>query len=521
MIPFRVTSAAHHANASPSVTLEKGDYRLRAPRTSRPSPPTPANRATRLRSASRSQSHARINLTLLILLLVVACLFCFGAAYHIYSTRWDTRYLVHPVSLTDMAQVREPLHDEGPVISDPHEKFMGYFPHSGFHNQRIALENALVLSALLNRTLIVPPVRLGKKPISYVNYESLMTSLVLSGKEGLHHCSTIPPHMNLPLECLDFFDYTHVSWNWIVDIPKYINGRPLIYQRGVSPYWIRDRLQLNETDILVLSDESRYQFQYHDTPVTVSDSRTSKYMEQIYVSDIAQSKKRLLQFGTLFGSSRLVLTNRDNIGIRTAIRRNMAFSNPVLVSVVDQIRDDIGIPYLGAHIRMSDGLFEQNLAFNMRNVWQKLVQAPYGHDLSELGFALNTSFFPKLSSSMPRRTSSTCLEQLHHADLSVPLFIATDAESLSHEVLLSTFSMTFTCILFISNFATQVEPLNHIRNVDDGLHLGPFLVPFLDAMVLGHAAKVATTEGSTFSSFIEDVLWKVYHGQEISQRGMS
>lgn len=32
-------------------------------------------------------------------------------------------------------------------------------PHSGLHNQRISFVNALVLSALLNRTLIVPPVR--------------------------------------------------------------------------------------------------------------------------------------------------------------------------------------------------------------------------------------------------------------------------------------------------------------------------------------------------------------------------
>ncbi|GAA6060403.1 hypothetical protein JCM10212_004656 [Sporobolomyces blumeae] len=44
---------------------------------------------------------------------------------------------------------------------DPTEKYIGYLPHSGFHNQRAALQNALYLGALLNRTVLVPPVWIG------------------------------------------------------------------------------------------------------------------------------------------------------------------------------------------------------------------------------------------------------------------------------------------------------------------------------------------------------------------------
>lgn len=42
------------------------------------------------------------------------------------------------------------------------ERYLSYNPHSGFHNQRIALTNAILLANMLNRTLLVPPVRLGK-----------------------------------------------------------------------------------------------------------------------------------------------------------------------------------------------------------------------------------------------------------------------------------------------------------------------------------------------------------------------
>ncbi|EPS71914.1 hypothetical protein M569_02845, partial [Genlisea aurea] len=38
------------------------------------------------------------------------------------------------------------------------EKFMWYAPHSGFGNQLLEFKNALLIAAILNRTLIVPPV---------------------------------------------------------------------------------------------------------------------------------------------------------------------------------------------------------------------------------------------------------------------------------------------------------------------------------------------------------------------------
>lgn len=36
---------------------------------------------------------------------------------------------------------------------DSSERFLGYLPHSGFHNQRMELQNALLLGKLLNRTV--------------------------------------------------------------------------------------------------------------------------------------------------------------------------------------------------------------------------------------------------------------------------------------------------------------------------------------------------------------------------------
>lgn len=38
------------------------------------------------------------------------------------------------------------------------EKFMWYAPHSGFSNQLSEFKNAILMAAILNRTLIVPPI---------------------------------------------------------------------------------------------------------------------------------------------------------------------------------------------------------------------------------------------------------------------------------------------------------------------------------------------------------------------------
>lgn len=36
---------------------------------------------------------------------------------------------------------------------DPNERYLGFLPHSGVHNQRMELQNALLLGKLLNRTV--------------------------------------------------------------------------------------------------------------------------------------------------------------------------------------------------------------------------------------------------------------------------------------------------------------------------------------------------------------------------------
>ncbi|KAF9989522.1 hypothetical protein BGZ75_006069 [Mortierella antarctica] len=69
------------------------------------------------------------------------------------------------------------------IDRDNSTKYLTFLPHSGFHNQRTELENALLLARLLNRTLIMPKVYLGP-PMPWLEFRHLHLRLLYQNKIG-------------------------------------------------------------------------------------------------------------------------------------------------------------------------------------------------------------------------------------------------------------------------------------------------------------------------------------------------
>jgi hypothetical protein len=516
---------------SPAVSLEKGSHRIRKP--SRAIAPLGLKRPT--------SNPFTTYMLLLLLLLASATLTCFGAAYYLFTTRWDTRVSNHVAhTRTDEENIQVvPFHINADLDTFRQDKFLAYLPHSGFHNQRIAFENGLVLSRLLNRTLLVPPVRYGERPLRYVRFEALQQHTHLSGKEGLGHCALVPLLAALPFECQDYFDYTHVPWEWLVNLTTIKSHQRLLQRWNMSNAWLLEHLELSEDDILTLPDTDPYHFRFLDT----SETSTDKYLESVYIRELALSPKRLLQIGTLFGSSRLRLRNAHNLRIRGDTRRSMAFSNVYLTPIADSIANALGRTYLGAHVRLGDGHFISNAHANARLVWWKLVHVvlklsveetltlerqlahpdeaefrpipiPTDHSAWQISHS-SVALLPELS--LPCRSPLHSLP--HLKPLNVPLFISTDAQDpLTHPSIVR-FLQTFPCTFLLSDMLSYTAPLRRLQSGHDGVMLGDFLMASLDAMIVGKAWAVVGTEQSTFSRFVEDVLWRVYHGLKIIERG--
>jgi GDP-fucose protein O-fucosyltransferase len=487
------------------------------------------------------------NMTILVFLLTFACLGCFGMAYYLFVTRWETR-----------APIQQPFADQHTKVVamecserttfDPDERFLSYLPHSGFHNQRIAFENALVLARFLNRTLLVPPIRLGYKPLRYVNFDSLSQFLVLSYKDGLRHCSQVLPDLPLPLECADYFAYTHLSWEWLVNLTEVKAHQRLLQRWNMTDAWIYERLMIRDTDVLLIKDSTPYQYRFLDT-VTDTSPPNHKYIESIFLPDLAFSKHRLIQVGTLFGSSRLRLKNSTNVSIRGKIRRSMSYANPTLVGVAQSISESIGPTYLGVHLRLGDGRFRAHGEDNTRLIWWRIVHQVLGYTAAETldlewMFRDSMAFDSRSKLSVPSITADwndtkgdlpytemwnqalrglRCRTGLHRQShllrLNTPIFISTDVEEPTGHPLLRGFHRTFPCTFYLSDFPADIALLKYLKSADDGIMLSNFLLPFVDAMVVAHASTFVGTEKSTFSRFIQDVLWRTYHDKVIIQRG--
>ena len=172
------------------------------------------------------------------------------------------------VAITNVRPVYRP-----PFSEDSEEAhYISYNPHSGLHNQRIQLENALVLAQLLNRTLLLPALRLGQS-IAWDRGKQLQEALE-KGQKSIRkqNCSSVIRRRKLANDlalaigeddCTDYISYTDVTWDWLIDLRKrYADGRVRIVDRmDLSRAWMQlptaeGGLGLKASDMQVFDDES-------------------------------------------------------------------------------------------------------------------------------------------------------------------------------------------------------------------------------------------------------------------------
>jgi hypothetical protein len=480
----------------------------------------------------------RRTLTCALSSLLVASVACFLSALYLLSHRGTFEPTARPSTSVDKTTIT----DVGPSSRrsftwNPGERYLAYLPHSGFHNQRIALENALVLARILNRTLLVPPAHLGTNFFSYHKFDELYRLLVHSGKQGLLHCSKLPSRVFAP-ECWDYNDYTHVSWEWLVDLSSLAVEQPLFQHELFTYPWLENP----PPDALTLRDQTAYDFRFVDYTPTPHARPHPRYHTAYPIATLAASDAQLIQLGTLFGSARLHLTQHEHRVARTAIRERMAFTNPYLRRASLAAAHALGGPdaFLAAHVRLANGPFLAVQAQTVRVAWYRLVACAINASNSAEVHALERRLVPANAglpppppplrdvdldfvSSQPIVVQArACAGKRRHEDralapLNVPLFVATDMEDASA---LEPLRATFPCMVLLRDLVVpEVRALGRLVSAEDGVRLGPFLVPLLEAAIAARAWVVVGTEGSTFSAYVEDLLWQREHGRPIVQRG--
>ncbi|KAF9453938.1 hypothetical protein P691DRAFT_718317 [Macrolepiota fuliginosa MF-IS2] len=555
-MPLKVSAQFTLANASPSVALEKGAYyRTRTSRTRGGATLNTPNPYTHRHAQSRNTQSTKV---VALLLLAFACITCFGTAYYLFKTRWENPEH-HPTRVPHTnalpVQVNVSIYDNDLQEHDAYtyleERYLAYLPHSGFHNQRIAFENALVLARLLNRTLIVPPIRLGNKPIPYYPFDRLSRMLALADKTGLQHCAHVLPGLSMPPECLDYFDYTYLPWDSLIDLTSVRASQKLRYRWNFAENWFRDTLGIPDSRMLMFRDHKPYQYRFVDN-IKRDLGEKNWYTEDVSISYLIEQPQALLIFGSLFGSTRLQFREQEYLDVRKEVREAMSIKHPILDRVSESIWRALGGAYLAIHFRTGESKFEDASEANARAIWWALLHRFLNismddtirleNGLQRTGTSPNLmgpgitavpslpSYYLPLSDTekfyLDLASRKTCHQRFSHVPAldslgqnSIALYIATDLKNPTKHPLFSRFRILFPCIFDLSDFASYLSPLDQLINPLDGVPLRSHFTPFIDALVAARAFRVAGTQGSTFSYYIEDVLWKRNHNLPIKQRG--
>lgn len=476
------------------------------------------------------------------------------------------QYNAKYVSKTPLNRQKEAIPVEFPEPFSLHqpaknEKFLSYLPHSGFHNQRIELENALLLASYLNRTLLVPPVYLASPAMPWLRYEKLHERLMFQTKNGLAHCVEIDAAgLPLPSECLNNFRWTNIPWSFFYDMQAIEKQVPIVFRPGLDYQWLYKTLDLTQKDVYFFKDMSPYEYQIHDD--RSKDLPLDRFNYRIDLVTLQRIRHRVLHFGSMFGSYRILAETEHHAELLRSIRSSMIFSHPVLTSAAERIVEQLGGAnnFVGLHVRVGDGIFRLRASILVDDIYHELVDkftdltveqaAEYegGVEQHDLDRTESAEYEVKLRNFHPiDETNYTKPIQVHHSlngavfdrdphiasrlhcqpgdqtthrFRNTVVYLATDAPDPRNHPLLRKLFRVFPCTFILADFVDELEDIKKLQVVEERVKLESYLIPILDAMISAHGHTFLGTPHSTFTSYIERQLHPVYTGKQVQVMGL-
>lgn len=410
---------------------------------------------------------------------------------------------------------------------DPNERYLAYLPHSGFHNQRITLENALLLAKYLNRTLLVPPVFLGPAT-EWRLFDILHRRILLQTKRGLDHCGKVPKGDPLPAECLNYYSWTTVEWDFFYDMEKIAKEQPFKYRKDHSFAWMETHLGIDRTkDIYKINDGAHYDYQIYDDPNSVTPLN-KRYIRRLNVQELEAIPQRVLHMGSLFATGRVLAELPESKIYQQFLRRTMILSTPILKKTSDAIVGKLGGlgSFVGLHLRVGDGMFVEPAPENIENMFQSLVNITGikpipnytivpsspptetididSKDEEDVGPGSEESEDPEEEGvdpeeeTSPRLDFDQCRARKDIGGKFTIIYIATDGVYPRRNILFRKLFDHFPCIFTLDDFSEHLVELKQMKNTD-GVGLAKDLIPMVDAVVSAKGQYFMGTPKSTFS----------------------
>ncbi|CAG8667301.1 14243_t:CDS:2, partial [Cetraspora pellucida] len=354
------------------------------------------------------------------------------------------------------------------------EKFLTFLPHSGFNNQFLSLRNAIILSYLTNRTLIMPSVIIDKQ-ITHSGFKKLYQKL--KDADTLKKARLSCPNQNNTATnkyCNNRYKsndkFSMMYWDELMDftiLKKHIK----IINRGHE--FSLDTLKKSFESIYYVRETKRYGFQYFDMNNTTR-SLGSQYEQKFFISELTSRPEKLIHFGSLHGSRRIVLDDEKNQDFLNELKRNLRFNHSKLKLCVDRIINELGGPknYIGVHIRTGeksrlDEMFRIQVNDTIDTIFEQV-------NYYSLNGKLNTM---------------KCQHPI--------IYVATDT-SHPDQTFKNFYSKFSPCIFSLKDFKHHLNIFDDVKTYNN-YTLNRFFAPLVDLLVASNGGYFVGTRKSTFS----------------------
>ncbi|CAG8689045.1 8034_t:CDS:2, partial [Cetraspora pellucida] len=362
------------------------------------------------------------------------------------------------------------------------EKFLTFLPHSGFNNQFLSLRNAIILSYLTNRTLIMPSIIIDKK-ITHSGFKKLYNKLKDADtlKKARLSCpnqknTATNKYCNNRYKSNDKFSMMY--WDELMDftiLKKHIR----IINRGHE--FSLDTLKKSVESIYYVRETKRYGFQYFDMNNT-TQSLGSQYERKFFISELTSRPETLIHFGSLHGSRRIVLDDEKSQDFLNELKRNLRFNHSKLKLCVEKIINELGGTknYIGVHIRTG----EKSRLDEMFRI--------------QVNDTIDTIFEQVNYYSLNGKLNVNTIKCQHPI-----IYVATDT-SHPDQTFKNFYSKYSPCIFSLKDFKHHLNIFDDVRTYNN-YTLKRFFTPLVDLLVASNGGYFVGTRKSTFSKVAQEI----------------
>jgi hypothetical protein len=345
----------------------------------------------------------------------------------------------------------------------PVNRYLTYEPHSGLHNQRIELMNGLMLALLLNRTLVVPPLRLG-------------AAAPFRNRKAFFNPPSSAPGT-----------WTFEVWEDLFNLRELANRHCIRILPLCEFELIRAAGNLHTMSITLVGsrmdamDEAGHQ-EMRDVKVCESALLCERetYGRRITLDELNASSGRsqVLSFQSLFASDRVrLIPGLAFDAIMENIKVGLRLRDPGVVTAACTIRRMLGERrYSGVHLRLGDHQFHSKYAAPEN---RSIILGAIADQVAEFHQRQNLARQPEADVIMPGCQKPG----------SAAVYLATDAPD--HPAVFELMQLLL-CTFTLADFAPVIA----------GNAVPPFHHALVEVMVLSASGLFIPAEKSTMSAYV-------------------